>query len=790
MVSTLQGIIETPECHLLEDGDLPSGRLRLLPGQQTDFSDAYYAKKHLPGETLEKRGRKQERDRLVIERSRLRTQMEQLKSDLASAAFYANASPIKQGGRIPTPIVSERVKEGERAKRRYLQDAEDTLRRYDELLEPRESYKFQTNGSPSINGSSSKSTTVRLWTSGGKGAVLILTRVLSTITDERMHDKGVPPPPQGVSPTDFLKNPQPQQTHLSATQRKLEASRSADSIPGVASTSRSASPALSSLPYSISAPPQRYASASSRAGNVLNISFKPIRTSPNAFASILSTDIRPSQLAYPPTSGAMSNDEQALRSSDKRRPGRPLKSIPLPLTLSLQGNQVGTDNLKLTPAASPKRRKRRKPRGHTSDEDDGKKDAVRLMKASTEFSEDYGSFLNAQAHGLHSGTSVQSEADDGDTEDTRLEMYHQRGKMTKEEREKYWIYKGPPTIKDSFFRTSAAAAAAAANDPSSFNTSSKAVSGSPSLSASLTRFAFGHKVPEMVCAATKEFSIAPILSEKEAQDKGINPVPSARPLTLVLPKILIDRAPTGRFSNDGSLARLPRLPSTRASSPNPINGVLSMRNDRHRRVPRIFRVRPVSHGIADLSLKKKALIMAATAQQKAANVFDTDGELSSISSEISDSENQDSDAKFRLERATKRLEPSDVTPFPSFLSTALPLSPALSASSRLPGVNGDAGLFTDNAESRNFFAPTSLPLEPQDSPDVIIINGMRVRKRVRLDDFPTNELMEVDNDQMAIFRKSYEHASGKRQDALGLVYTAMPIGEWQIRMLESDMRGS
>ena len=170
------------------------GRLRIQPnsGQQTDFSDEYYLKRHAQGEALERKGRKQERDRLVIERNRIKHRVEQLKLEVASASFYANPSPIKPpppsfvgnigsssstsspftaavgGSRHSTPVVSERMRESERNKRRQLQEAEETLRRYDELLQPREPYvPFSADAANGTAGNAN--TAPRTWLTGGKG---------------------------------------------------------------------------------------------------------------------------------------------------------------------------------------------------------------------------------------------------------------------------------------------------------------------------------------------------------------------------------------------------------------------------------------------------------------------------------------------------------------------------------------------------------------------------------------------------------------------------------------------
>lgn len=194
------------------------GRLRIQPnsGQQNDFSDEFYLKKHNHGEMLERKGRKQERDRLIVERNKIKMKIEQLKLEVASASFYANASPIKgisntstaintntasstnttsntttnnQQSRQSTPTVStstattfsERMKESERNKRRQLQQAEETLRRYDELLQPREPYvtlsaataastshatgKNTNKDATQLNGPNAP----RTWLTGGKG---------------------------------------------------------------------------------------------------------------------------------------------------------------------------------------------------------------------------------------------------------------------------------------------------------------------------------------------------------------------------------------------------------------------------------------------------------------------------------------------------------------------------------------------------------------------------------------------------------------------------------------------
>lgn len=166
----LQAMIEVPESRPIAYGELPRVKTTLEPGQQRDFSDEYYARRHLAGETLEKRGRKQERDRLIQERNKLRNQYEHLKSELASAAYYASASPLKGVPKTAVPINSEKLKETERLKKKQLQQTEDTLRRYEELLEPSRTYRACRYFGHWREGDSVEwGSGAHYWTTGGKG---------------------------------------------------------------------------------------------------------------------------------------------------------------------------------------------------------------------------------------------------------------------------------------------------------------------------------------------------------------------------------------------------------------------------------------------------------------------------------------------------------------------------------------------------------------------------------------------------------------------------------------------
>ena len=145
---------------------MPLGRARRKPGQQAEDNDVYYARKHAPGEALERKARKHEKDRLIQERNTLRMKVEQLRLEVASSSYFANASPIKAAsGRSSTPVISERAKENERLKKEQLRDAEETLARYDELLEPRQPY----SGITLLGNGAAPNGTGRRWTAGGKG---------------------------------------------------------------------------------------------------------------------------------------------------------------------------------------------------------------------------------------------------------------------------------------------------------------------------------------------------------------------------------------------------------------------------------------------------------------------------------------------------------------------------------------------------------------------------------------------------------------------------------------------
>jgi len=452
------------------------------------------------------------------------------------------------------------------------------------------------------------------------------------------------------------------------------------------------------------------------------------------------------------------------------------------------------------PNGSPIRKRRRRRRGNTSEDDDGAKEALALMEASKEFLEEYsygngfGPHLGLPPNGhLPPGASTQSEADDGDTDNAAMtRSIHTRKHttpMTKEEKAKYWDYRGPPTIKDSFFRTAAAAhAALQADSPTTpVPPPSPSTPGFAIPAGALTSFAFGHKLPTLAIDTQQEFSPIPALPEEVISAKGIK-VPQSAPPAITrgaiqkkpdkppsLPKILIERAPAATGRTGALSARLSRAPSTRQSTPVPG----PRQADKSRRPPRHFRPPPLNlsniNG-ANTTLQRKA-VLTATAAKVAEDLFDSEGELSSVSSDLSDTENQDSDTRFRTERATRILEPGREEAIPAFL--AMPS----------PGVTGSAkanGYF----ESRRGQASRTATPEPLTSSEIQIVNGMRVRKRIRLEEFPTNELEDLNDDEMPMLRRSYEQVGGRRVEALGPAYKEKPLGEWQIKMDESFIRGS
>lgn len=452
--ATLQHLIEVPECKLLDETSYSFARARRQHGQQVDTSDLYYLKKHTPGETLERRARKQEKDRLAQERNTLRARIEQLKTGLASSAYYASASPVKgANGRLAPAAVSDRVKDSERVKIKQLHEAEEMLMRYNELLEPRVPFK-QSNGTVAPGSNAS-----RPWTAGGKGAyqelvysysdfLILATRVLLFL-----DRTGIPPPPEGVAASDFSSQSGPiaAPSAASVAQRKLAAARTGAA--GAAGTkSRSASPAnaIASAPMGRSSSTRAARSTSSTVTAEPSVlPFRAIRPAPGT--SIAASEAGLTTVAPSNKNGYASSNGLPDRATGKR--GHRSSAHPGPLKpssiVAQTANPGATDVHGSSLPPSPTRKKKRKKKERSSEDDDGRKEAIAYMDATAQAAE-------AQATAamfLHPGYRVDpSESQDdtmgGETETDVPSKYRkkripiQKVHHPSEEIEHFWEYRG------------------------------------------------------------------------------------------------------------------------------------------------------------------------------------------------------------------------------------------------------------------------------------------------------------------------------------------------------------
>ncbi|KAI5481653.1 hypothetical protein MNV49_002879 [Pseudohyphozyma bogoriensis] len=112
-------------------------RSRHAGASEIDTSDAYYHRLHRFPEVLEKRSARLERDRLIHERAKLITELEELRG---RGWVYQGA----QGGR------------GEQERRRRIKEGEERLKRYDYLLpnQPRKSGMLNLGSHPPASGAS------------------------------------------------------------------------------------------------------------------------------------------------------------------------------------------------------------------------------------------------------------------------------------------------------------------------------------------------------------------------------------------------------------------------------------------------------------------------------------------------------------------------------------------------------------------------------------------------------------------------------------------------------------
>ena len=267
-----------------------------------------------------------------------------------------------------------------------------------------------------------------------------------------------------------------------------------------------------------------------------------------------------------------------------------------------------------------------------------------------------------------------------------------------------------------------------------------------------------------------------------------------------LPSIQVTAAP-GQVSAPlatapAGIGRFVRSGSTRSNTP---SAILQQR----RRAPRQhFRKASISSAASTQKADVHKQAVMAAALQRAESAFNSDGELSSVSSD-NEPELPDSELKFRTERATRVLDKPDNV-FPASLTAALAAVSAaqkedLGAAPPEVEVAGTAAAGTKAAATAMSRQRSRVPVassraasvEPAGEETVILpISGLRVRKRPRLDDFPVNDLTEVPDDYMAILRHTYESCSGRRPITLGAGVADNPMGEWQIAMEESCIRGS
>ena len=864
---TLQHDIEVPEFRLLEQHELPpvADPALMAMASKYDSSDAYYTKKHQPGEALERKGRKQERDRLVQERIRLRRDVEALRSEVASSAYYANASPVKGGHRLyaPTPVASERVKEAERLKRKQLQDSEDMLRKYDQLLEPREPY----GGGGPANGSASskKGAAARTFTSGGKGMLhsllmclkwsslsrpghadpphpppsLTLLRTGPSAQSPFLHSAapGIPPAPRGISPHDFLDTPRAQ-----SPMQGVSAGSAAVAYRNIGTTSASGPPSRSGSPGT--SMPTFGAIANGNGTAPLSNG----RTARANGSKILIAPKRADPLA-PASSGAAQSDLLGRRSRATK--GIPMQALQFNLPQPSYDQGFGYQQHPLSivsgapssssPAAQTKKRRRRRAKGHSSEDDDGRQEAIAAMEASKEFLDDeqmrldllhdpYGARLSAPQTAPVLSRNRTPLTDDGDTDASYTERPRpQRRKRAPREaaaiadiaslkgkgkaKPEYWEYTGPPTIVDSFFRI---------QQPGSNGERSPSITGgsqpplSPERRTTRAAYAWGSKVPERAFNVQRDFSIDRILQEMSAppapladQPPMLGPaVPALAPLPtpqLILPHPYASLSGLSAFAERPMSAhalspapqsttlgrrRLPRASSSRASTPASTSAATlsftlnpPVQAPVQYRPPRTFRSKPDSPNGAQVSPKeataKQTIVIAASA------AFDSDGELSSVSSETSDNEldAQDSDTKWRTDRATRHLEAED---------KILPreLLAVIAKSKARPANKGGNSLFPPGPMEgkRRNRSPSATP-EPS-GPIYTTIGGIKTRRRVQLSEYPPNELAGVHDIEMAGLRRSYVAVSRKKEETLGKLYMERPYGEWQIHMMESNVRGA
>lgn len=418
------------------------------------------------------------------------------------------------------------------------------------------------------------------------------------------------------------------------------------------------------------------------------------------------------------------------------------------------------------------------------------------MEESSEFMTEHDLYISHYNSVLGHASTLLPVADsqDDDTDDPVNDRNPRRRPMTKAEKEAYWDYKGPPTITDSFFRASNQAAAAGFS-PAQSGTgtpSTSALADSPKQKATRGAYAFGHKLPEGPLSAKKDFDLKALLDQFYDE-----PGPKATTSTLTIPKsapptitvhreasVHLDALPPHTATGAGASRRPARAAAanSRSATPNPAMKALvaSSRN------PRQFRSKPAVTAAANInrgpSLARQAIMTAASA------AFDSDGELSSVSSSASDTEAQDSDTKWRTERATRLLEPKDVS-FPSGLTATL--FPSLAAAEGRAAVS-NGNLQLPESDRRAARSASGTPEPSLSGPITVSMGGIKTRRRPQLSEYPLNELQEIEESDMRVLRETYVALTQARKKAetFGAKFKENPMGEWQVKMEESNVRGS
>lgn len=449
--------------------------------------------------------------------------------------------------------------------------------------------------------------------------------------------------------------------------------------------------------------------------------------------------------------------------------------------------QIGTGRIR----PLKKRKKRRKKGGESSEEDDGAREAEMEMEASKEFIEDLpdetsyisnlkSSYASVFQHNSPLGTPDDPDDADNETPRTAASTISRRTSITATEKPRRPV--GRPRKEPKILQQA---------------------------------------LPTPVTAVPKYVEAKSTVDDTtDYSDGGILSLPPAPPL---LPSIHIDRASSASLSNDEPVRRAPRQSSTRASTPSGAGATFKQRG----RPPRQLFHRPDKPVEALLersrylvpdgrkgsplpgrqAITSSGLARAASPRlstiEKAALTFESEGDLSSLPSDTDDageaSEFQDSESRFRSERALWRLEAADAVA-PSFLgakgaahgatslaTSVLPEGDDPSASNQLANMLDPMHVTAPKRRGRPPKSASITP-EPGNIPSQVTVGGLKTRKRPQLDDYPVNDLNEVSEAEMSTLRESYQHVAARKKEMMGSKFSEMPIGDWQVFTPESDIR--